>query len=401
MKLPSSWTTVTLLSKILAIALFVSLPFAGFYFGNKYQQDSQSVPLDNSSTEIEKEITKWTKPISTDKAIPFAKGGKLYTYSLSSKKLFQTKYSTGMGNSSSGQGTSDPILSPDGKYIAFINSQDNFSLYVLPGGGEEAIKITDYPVEYINSWSSDSSKILYYSHQNDLSSLKESEGSGLEIVWESVEKFSKKFFSGFHSFNLNSGEDVHLYPLARAEKFIDKNRIVVELEQYQNVNEARLVLFNVDDFTADYATVNYPLKYFGRQMSFSADGKYWATSFGNTDSGVNIAFSKFPNQNEIIVDTGSWAEIQWPLLSPDGKYLAYTKRGEQISQGLWANKTVFWNSSLQKKVAEIDGYPKYWIDGNTMLIGKGGYRSDKPFSYDSFSIFHADTLKNEELILNE
>jgi len=36
MKLPKSWTKATLLSKILAIILFVSLPFIGFYFGIRY-----------------------------------------------------------------------------------------------------------------------------------------------------------------------------------------------------------------------------------------------------------------------------------------------------------------------------------------------------------------------------
>ena len=38
MKLPNSWTKVTTLSKILAMALFVLLPFVGFYLGTKYQQ---------------------------------------------------------------------------------------------------------------------------------------------------------------------------------------------------------------------------------------------------------------------------------------------------------------------------------------------------------------------------
>lgn len=37
MQLPKSFTTVTTLSKILAIILFASLPFAGFYFGIKYK----------------------------------------------------------------------------------------------------------------------------------------------------------------------------------------------------------------------------------------------------------------------------------------------------------------------------------------------------------------------------
>jgi hypothetical protein len=44
MKLPQSWTTVTTLSKIIAILLFVSLPFTGFYFGYKYGIKSISPP---------------------------------------------------------------------------------------------------------------------------------------------------------------------------------------------------------------------------------------------------------------------------------------------------------------------------------------------------------------------
>ncbi len=38
MKLPESITKVTILSKIIAIALFITLPFAGFVLGVKYQQ---------------------------------------------------------------------------------------------------------------------------------------------------------------------------------------------------------------------------------------------------------------------------------------------------------------------------------------------------------------------------
>ncbi len=37
MQLPKSFTTVTTFSKILAIVLFVSFPFIGFYLGTKYQ----------------------------------------------------------------------------------------------------------------------------------------------------------------------------------------------------------------------------------------------------------------------------------------------------------------------------------------------------------------------------
>jgi hypothetical protein len=38
LKVPKSWHKVTPLSKGLALALFIVLPFAGFYFGVEYQK---------------------------------------------------------------------------------------------------------------------------------------------------------------------------------------------------------------------------------------------------------------------------------------------------------------------------------------------------------------------------
>jgi len=394
MKLPSSWTTVTLLSKFLAIALFVSLPFAGFYFGNKYKQDCQIAPLDNSNTEVKKETIKWTKPISTDKAIPIVKkDNKLYWYSMTKKQLNPTKYKTSWGGGSYGQGEDRPLPSPDGKFIAFINHEDSH-LYILPSGASEAVKITDYSVDYLNSWSTDSSKILYYSNQNNLNISKEPEGMGYLPPWETNVSFHKGAGLGFHYFNIENGQDTFLYPLLTADKFIDKNRILVEMNHNEDKSQ-RLVLFNVDTFTADFATVNYPLKSFSRQMSFSADGKYWATSFGNTDSGVNIAFSKFPNQNEVIVDTGSWAFVQRPLLNSSGKYLAYTKRGDQIKQGQYVgqypNKTIVWDTVSKKIVTEQNGYPTYWVDEDTLLIGRSEYGNNFT-SFTSFDLLNAKSL---------
>jgi len=49
MKLPQSFTTVTPLSKFLAMILFVSLPFIGFYFGYKYKKSIVDLSLPTSS----------------------------------------------------------------------------------------------------------------------------------------------------------------------------------------------------------------------------------------------------------------------------------------------------------------------------------------------------------------
>lgn len=44
-KLPSWLTTVTTFSKILAMILFISLPFLGFYLGMQYQQKITVIPI--------------------------------------------------------------------------------------------------------------------------------------------------------------------------------------------------------------------------------------------------------------------------------------------------------------------------------------------------------------------
>jgi hypothetical protein len=47
MKLPQSVTTVTPLSKSLALVLFIALPFIGFYFGYQYGQDTAVLDQSN------------------------------------------------------------------------------------------------------------------------------------------------------------------------------------------------------------------------------------------------------------------------------------------------------------------------------------------------------------------
>jgi len=58
MKLPKSFTTVTTLSKILALTLFVSLPFLGFFSGRKYQLNFQDKKVLNTQTNCQPQTKK-------------------------------------------------------------------------------------------------------------------------------------------------------------------------------------------------------------------------------------------------------------------------------------------------------------------------------------------------------
>ncbi len=48
-KLPKSLTTVTRVSKTIALIMFIALPFIGFYVGMRYQQELISLQFANYS----------------------------------------------------------------------------------------------------------------------------------------------------------------------------------------------------------------------------------------------------------------------------------------------------------------------------------------------------------------
>lgn len=63
MPLPKSLTTVTTFSKIIALILFILLPFAGFYLGYKYSLSTSSPVLENNliqtSSSVSNSIASW------------------------------------------------------------------------------------------------------------------------------------------------------------------------------------------------------------------------------------------------------------------------------------------------------------------------------------------------------
>lgn len=386
------------------LSIIVLVILGIFYFLSLNQKkETSSINQKELPVQVQKEnsdsTVSWSKPVSIDQVIPIVKEDTLYLYSLTDKKLQSTQYKTSWGSGSSGFGQDNPLPSPDGKFVMFINNGDNHRLYLLAAGSQQALKITEYPVQYITGWSSDSSKILFYADTDNLITRKDVQnemGGGPYPTWETSETFIKGSASGFHSFNVNNGLDVYLYPIKTAEKYIDQNRILVELNQHGDEKKKRLVIFNVDTFTADYSTVNYEIKDFALQNSFTGNGNYWAinTDDGTTENGSKIIFAKFPSKQGDLVDSGSWSQVQRPLLNFDGKYLAYTKKGEQLRDGVNANKTLIWDISSKKIIKELNGYPQYWVDNNTILIGISEFESN-PNSFSSFSLVNINTQETD------
>jgi hypothetical protein len=390
------------------LSTFVVIILGIFYFLSLDKDSKTSITNQKDlSSQIQKEksdsTVSWSKPKSTDQVIPIVKENILYLYSLTNKKLQPTQYKTQNGGGSWGFGQENPLPSPDGKLIVFINKEDNNCLYLLTAGSQQALKITNYPVRYLNSWSSDSSKILFYTDTNNLVTRKDVQnemGGGPYPTWETSETFIKGFAPGFHSFDISNGLDIYLYPISSAEKYIDQNRILVDVNQYGDEKKKRFVLFNVDTFTADFSTVNYEIKDFALQNSFTNDGNFWAinTDDGNPENGSKIIFAKFPSKQGDIVDSGSWAQVQRPLLNSNGKYLAYTKKGELIREGVYTDKTIIWDSSTQKVIKELDGFPQYWV--NNTILTRVVELENSSNNVSHYNLFNVETQEINNFLVN-
>ena len=64
---------------------------------------------------------------------------------------------------------SDPVPSPDGKWVAFVSDRDGWdNLYVIPASGGEPVQVTKGRLEVRHlTWSPDSTRIFYSVSQND------------------------------------------------------------------------------------------------------------------------------------------------------------------------------------------------------------------------------------------
>jgi hypothetical protein len=96
-KLPQWLTTVTLFSKLLAMTLFIALPFAGFYLGMKYQEKTtvtNPIILDVQKTSVATPTpTSSTNPLSTTSPDIDTSNWKTY---ISQNNVFSFKYPADM-----------------------------------------------------------------------------------------------------------------------------------------------------------------------------------------------------------------------------------------------------------------------------------------------------------------
>ncbi|HOZ81043.1 MAG TPA: hypothetical protein PK370_02360 [Candidatus Woesebacteria bacterium] len=390
------------LNKLLVIIFLVLIGLGagigGFVLG-KNQVKEKVITINKVAEEKEK----WKLPNASGKIVPILEDGKLMIYDRQSKKLIDSGIKNLSSGGAMGYGEELPLLSPDGKYVAFINQNEGSKLYLLVAGSLEKIKLTDYAVSYLTDWSPDSQKILYYTDRpQTIVNRKESEGMGDFKPWEGKEVFEKESINGFRLFNLSSGDDISLYPLLGAEGFVDSNRIWTLADSTEKQNEQRMVVFNINTFEADYSLVANQIPFGGHQITFDSLGKKWAymdNPTSGTEGSMLVKIADFPSREGTIIDTGKWAEVQMPKITLDGKYVSYLKRGEKIGDGRYEQLTVVWDTGLKKEVRTIKGFSKSWIDNQTLIVNRNDLGSNNQ-SFQGNKFFLVNVVTGEEEKIN-
>jgi hypothetical protein len=330
----------------------------------------------------------WSKPLSKTRAVPHLKeGGSIYLYSLDNKELKKTDYAYESFSSIATEAGEEDFNesqivkpSPNFLYTTFCSAENDLQL--ISNQTLESRKIVSFPDSIYNyvdisvvDWSPDSSRFIYFI------------GEVVPLV-ASEKKDAAIDLSGFHLFNIETGEDILLAPLDKVSgglyeeniRFLDNSRIIFPLE---SAGKSKFGILDLNNSEVDDKTINDSFSGF---FSLTKDGKKWARHKEdpkNEDSSY-LVFADFPNSQGETIATNSDSEgsdyYYNPIVSPNGKYIALTKAvfvGGDLDEERDFIK--FWDTSsksiIDKEVpidAEVAATANiYWIDDQNIYTDKG------------------------------
>ena len=333
---------------------FIILSGVGAYFlwakspNNIIKNEVVNMPSITKSTDSEgiiSTIQNWVKPVSNTEAyifIALSSEGKgsipyiLYPKTGESKSLTNS-LDASWGSSASGFGEGYPFTSPDLKYSAYISKAD-FTLKLLNHEDLSSTALTNYPITYISGWMKDSNRIIYYIGENDIDSNSEMGPDYMGSAPTMVDFSKNTKPGGFYSFDISTGTETYLYPLNRMEAVVDNNRVIT---YSQAINS--YVVFDIDKFTADYASLSGIPGYnnelaFG-QLDFTKNGSKWVYSYSAnpTDDG-SIILADFPSNPKTkpvgskSLAEGLWADFNFPRWVNEDQHVVYIKRGSGVNR---------------------------------------------------------------------
>ena len=297
---------------------------------------------------------------------------------------------------------SEPLYSPDGKWIAFTGRQDgNANVYVMPAEGGEIKQLTFYDRDdVVESWSWDSKTVYFSSNRyNDKTTFKVSVTGGtperlfenyfnwphnlvadpnqsvvyFNTSWESFrfpmrKKYVGPFNSDIQSYNFDTKEYKKLTDYEGKDQWatIDKNGNLYyasveyneeyNLYKFENGSSSRLTDFN--------SSIKRPrVSADGSIVVFEKDYQiYLYNTASKKTSIVNVALYRNNTLSlEKEFDTGG--KISAFDVSPDNKKIAFVSRGELFVSDIEGKFIKNLNTDKTERVTEVN-----WLKDNKTIL---------------------------------
>lgn len=331
----------------------------------------------------------WELPKSTKQGFPDSQEGKLYIYDIENRELRSTNIPVNWGSGAMDLGETTPEASPDLLYTAYID-ENTKELWIMSNETLEKVKVPNSQnVTYITGWSPDSKTLVYYFAPRNITSAKD----GMMVDFNVVEKFDNKAEYGFYALEISSGKVTHLKPLDNVVAVLSSSEVITRFQ------ENRLVIFDIQNYTADYGTVQDLFGFGEGQFNFSKDGTVWTfISSENPTEDMHITKAQFPNKTGTIVDSGAWADVQWPVLSSDGKLIAYQRH--EYSDEFKSNIAGLWWINEEGRPEKLGmGRPLAWVNNETLIIEKTVSFGGKMVAEKA--LFHIPTRKTYNFTMIE
>lgn len=327
-------------------------------------------------------IENWIKPKSSSQGYPIVFGKpdsvlfpELHIYNVRAKSLTLVDKSIAWGGGFFGTGTLDPTVSPDLLYTIFFDSKGNF--YLLSNETREKrliVNVENGDLALVSGWSPDSKKIIFYVEEKPgIGFLPRAHASDFVVL--------KKFYL----FDIDSGILTKLDFQPPFISFIDASHVLVG----SSSDVSRLI--NLQSFQFENITIK---NLTDLQVNFSNDGKWWSFAHSKGDNS-SIYYAQFPNTDGVLIDSGAYADVQWPTFSPDNTKIAYEKAEGEVGEKSGIPKTRIWiyDVSNKTKKSYVLGKPERWIDEKRLIVsGIGGV--DK-----NLYILHIDSGQIEQMTL--
>ncbi len=328
----------------------------------------QKVPLTVEDSDV-KEVTDavlWNLPISNKQGFPLLvtteKSHLLKIYSINDSILLDTKIDYKWSSGATGFGDTDPTVSPNFYYTAYIGNDKK--LYIL---NHETLKSFEVPnssqVEYITGWMKDNNRIIYYLPRlDDLENVTQGMGGTPEVY-----KYAKTSrIGGFYIFNILTGVNTSLYPVTNIEAIVSNNTILCK----DTTTSDRMVSFNVDTFVADFSSIKDKFGYGVDNFDVSNDSKYWTFLFSkNRDtSGNSVVVAPYPKLEGTTIVSGGWADFQKPKISPDGLKIAYVHKNGEVRTGIPRYFLNIYDTKSKQITEYTEARHVEWLSNNLLVL---------------------------------